>query len=200
MTLIDLDRSPELPAPPPGPAGPRRTRRAAFVAGLLLAAATGAVVSHQWQEQRWQDARDSAVSMVVLSDRSGWAPERVEGYSFVDGRTVGVSMTGHVAVVNAGPAPVTVQRLSATGSGLSLHSTSSGSVTAPGAVAKFAVEGHVGCPAGGTFQKLAATVWVETADRVSRRTTVVFDGHAWLSEVRAACAARLTDIRFRGGG
>src|SRR4051812_14206250 len=92
VTMIDLDRGPDE-----APARPGRGRAwLGAVAGLVLGGVAGGLAVHRWDGQQERDQ----VGVLVLADAGNWVGDRVEA-----GSTGSAHIYGHVAIVNAGPAP-----------------------------------------------------------------------------------------------
>jgi hypothetical protein len=94
------------------------------VAGLVLVViggAGGALATDRWRTQRQLDRARSAVSVVLLPDPLQH-PDDSTAVDAADGTTVTqVELTGHVDMVNAGPAPVRFVGFSADRAGLRLR-------------------------------------------------------------------------------
>jgi hypothetical protein len=197
MTLIDLDEPVARPEPTPR----RRSRLA--VAGLVLVViggAGGALATDRWRTQRQLDRARSAVSVVLLPDPLQH-PDDSTAVDAADGTTVTqVELTGHVDMVNAGPAPVRFVGFSADRAGLRLHGdgpatpgptapgpAAAGS-TAPGDFVVGTLHATVACASRPPSEALPAVVEVESADGVLRRPTVLVEWRPWADRIAAVCA------------
>jgi hypothetical protein len=197
MTLIDLDEPVARPEPTPR----RRSRLA--VAGLVLVViggAGGALATDRWRTQRQLDRARSAVSVVLLPDPLQH-PDDSTAVDAADGTTVTqVELTGHVDMVNAGPAPVRFVGFSADRAGLRLRGdgpatpgptapgpAAAGS-TAPGDFVVGTVHATVACASRPPGEALPAVVEVESADGVLRRPTVLVEWRPWADRIAAVCA------------
>jgi hypothetical protein len=188
MTLIDLDQPTTAPEPHRPPARPRPALVA--LALVLAGGVIGGVVVDRWQQQRASDHRRSAVSLVVLPDLLDRPDNSVAATLIVGGQTVAVGVSGHLDVINAGPAPVRFVSLRAAQAGLQLRGDplpGSGQPIPAGASTIGTIYATVRCDADPLTRLLPVTVEVVTADGVHRRPAITLDGRAWAEKVEATC-------------
>ncbi|MEV6849009.1 hypothetical protein, partial [Actinoplanes sp. NPDC051411] len=141
-----------------------------------------------WRAQRQQDADRSAVSAVLLPDPLRWPDDSAGPLQVVDSSIVQVELSGHVDLVNAGPAPVRFAGFRADRAGLRLWGTVVGAgPVAPGGFTEGAVHATMVCADRPPSGPVPATVEVESADGVLRRPTVTVEWRAWADQLTAVC-------------
>jgi hypothetical protein len=196
MTLIDLDR----PGSGPEPRPPRRRGRPVLggLALVVAAAVGGGLVTDRWRAQRQRDAERSAVSVVLLPDPLRWPDDSVGPATVINSSVVQVELSGHVQVVNAGPAAVRFVGFRADRAGLQLRGAAVyAEPVAPGEFTEGAAQATMTCADRPPSGPVAATVEVESADGVLRRPTVAFDWRPWADQLTAACDRPAPDIWSR---
>jgi hypothetical protein len=184
--MIDLDQ----------PVAEPTTRRPRWALGALALALAGGVLGgmavDRWHAQRAADDRRSAVSLVALPDLLQRPDDGVRPAASVDGLTTAVDLTGHVTVVNAGPAPVRFVGFRADQTGLQVRGEPwpGPDLTVPaGGSTAGTIHATIQCDIDDPLTGTVPTVFeVVTADGVRRRPTVRLDARAWAETVEQACA------------
>ncbi len=186
--MIDLDRP---TAAPPAVAARPRSRGALTALALLLAGgAIGGVAVDRYQQQRADDRRQSAVTLVLVTDPLQRPDDGAAVTSRQDNQVLTVGLTGHADVINAGPAPVRFAGLQAVPPGLQMRGepwSAANPAIPPGGMTVATVHATVRCGSDALTEPLPATVEVVTADGVKRRPAVTFDARAWVDKVEGLC-------------
>jgi hypothetical protein len=198
MTVIDLDGSPAAPEPRRPPSRPRLVLGA--LALIVTGAAVGGVAVSRRQQQRTDDERRSAVSLVILPDMLQRPDDGVTPTVIEQEHTSAVVLTGHVNVVNAGPAPVRLAGFGADRIGLRLTGEpwlAPNPLIPAGGSTVATIHATVPCDADPLTEPVAVTVDLVTADGQRRQPTAFIDGRAWAESIEKACAQQWT--RSLGG-
>jgi hypothetical protein len=180
--LIDLDAVRD-----PAPARRNPAWRAG-VAGLALGGVLGALVTYQWHVRRTQAAEASVVSVVVLADQSGWLGDGARTSAVTDRRVAAVRLSGHVAVVNTGPAPIKLVGLAVDRPGLTLRDTDGERWIKPAGSTFTRVQAEARCAAGGLGAEIRGSFSAETRTGSHRTVPVTFQGALWRRQIEQACA------------
>ncbi|MFB6398488.1 hypothetical protein [Polymorphospora lycopeni] len=160
---------------------------AAFVVGVVL----GGVAVSQLRDSREEREQNSSISLVafVASGGSGGG----------DARGV-YQMAGQLAVINAGPAPITVRAATGELPGVRVRGIGQSRLLRPGGTGWIEVEVRIDCSIRFGSEPLSMGFAVETADgrvrEISRPVAVL--GSAWHRDVERPCA-HLADLVKRDG-
>ncbi|GAA2687867.1 hypothetical protein [Actinoplanes palleronii] len=178
MTLIDLDQPPPVPAT--DRREPRRWRRIAASAALMLVAAgLGGFATDRWQQQRSR----STVQVAVLADLSLLPPMRYE----IGAQTSRVAAVLHLTVVNTGPVPVRLAAISVAAFGMGTDDWMPvDKLIAPGQGTISTNYGGIDCEDTALAGTAPATAEVVTTDGDHRRRIAVDLGE-WRDQVAQTC-------------
>ncbi|MEU8023467.1 hypothetical protein AB0B88_14745 [Micromonospora haikouensis] len=164
--VIDLDEGGREPAetasvvPDGHPSG--RRRKAQLVAALLAGVVLGGVGVDELRDARNERQRNSAVSLVAFPAGGGGGASDVAGV---------LQMDALLAVVNAGPAPITLRAVTGQGPGVVLRDTGQSRLVRPGGVGWIDVKLRLECATAFGSEPLPVRLSVETADRRTREVT-----------------------------
>lgn len=141
---------------------------AAFVVGAML----GGVGVNGLRDAREQRERSSAVTLVAL-------PASV-GSGGTDGPGI-LQLDGQLAVINTGPASITVRTVTAQRPGVLIRDTGRSGQIRPGGTAWIDVRARIECAVETGSEPLPMRFWVETDDRKVREVTypVALVGSVW---------------------
>ncbi|MFD2767076.1 hypothetical protein [Micromonospora eburnea] len=191
--VIDLDELDSQPADGTAP-GRLTTRRkmnlglvAAFVVGVVL----GGVGVNELRDSRQERERNAAVSLVAF-------PASISGGG---SNAIGVlEMNGQLAVINAGPAPVTVRAATGQRPGLRLHDTGQSRLLRPAGTVWIDVRLSIECASAFSTEPLSIRFSVETADGQATEVSypVAVAGSRWQDGAELPCA-QIVDTARRGG-
>ncbi|MDI5938197.1 MULTISPECIES: hypothetical protein [unclassified Micromonospora] len=182
--VIDLDEGGREPAeaanvvPDGHPSGRRRNVR--LVAALLAGVVLGGVGVGALRDAREARQRDSAVSLVAFPASGSGGGSDVAGV---------LQMDALLAVVNAGPAPVTLRAVTGRGPGVVLRDTGQSRLVRPGGVGWIEVKLRLECASAFGSEPLPVRFSVETADRRTREVTypVAMKGSLWQQGAEVPC-------------
>ncbi|MEU0080406.1 hypothetical protein ABZY58_21095 [Micromonospora tulbaghiae] len=193
--VIDLDEHIHQPAES-GSATPdrRRARRwmrvrlvAAFVAGVVI----GGVGVSELRDSREERQRTASVSLVAFPASGGGGGSDVKGV---------LQMDGQLAVINAGPAPITVRAATGQGPGVLVRDTGQSRQVRPGGTGWIDVKLRLECSIAFGSEPLSMRFSVETGDRQIREVSypVALVGSVWQRGAELPCA-HLREMEKRGG-
>jgi hypothetical protein len=191
---IDLDKHDRQPAGRTGPVRLVAKQRwnlrlvAALVVGVVLGG-VGVGELRDWREERQRNALVSLVAFPA-STGSGGADD-----------TDVLQLDGQLAVINAGPAPITVNSATGQRPGVQVHDTGQSRLLRPGGTAWISVKLRLDCAlAFGGSEPLSIRFSVETADRQVREviSPVAVTGSAWQHGAERPCTV-LADLAKRHG-
>lgn len=193
--VIDLDSHNHQPAKPDGAAPGRLPSRgklkvrlvAAFVVGMVL----GGIGVSELRDSRDERERNAAISLVAFpaSVSSGGSD------------TTGIlEMDAELAVINAGPTPVTVRAATGQRSGILVRDTGQSRLLRPGGTGWINVELRLECSTAFGSEPLSMRFSVETTDRQVREVNypIAVVGSDWHRSAEQPCA-RLADSAKHGG-
>ncbi|MEU5945165.1 hypothetical protein ABZ793_06330 [Micromonospora sp. NPDC047465] len=191
--VIDLDGKDRQPAGRTAPVRLAASRKwnvrlvAAFVVGIVL----GGVGVGELRDSREERERNGSVSLVAFpaSTGSGGA----------DATDV-LQLDGQLAVINAGPAPITVNSATGQRPGVQVHDTGQPRLLRPGGTAWISVKLRIECALAFGSEPLSIRFSVETADRQVREVSypVAVAGSAWHQGAERPCTV-LADLAKRHG-
>ncbi|MER7443393.1 hypothetical protein [Micromonospora avicenniae] len=161
---------------------------AAFVVGVLLG---GFAVSELWGSQE-ERARNSSVALVAFPASIGGGGTDALGVLQLDGQ---------LAVINAGPAPITVRAATGQGQGVLVRDTGTSRSLRPGGTTWIDVELCLDCVTAFGSEPLSMRFSVETGDgRISEFSyPIALVGSMWQVGTEQLCA-NLRAMEKRGGG
>ncbi|MFE9184111.1 hypothetical protein ACFYMB_12390 [Micromonospora haikouensis] len=142
------------------PSGQRRNVR--LVAALLAGVVLGGVGVNELRDSREQRQRNASVSLVAFPASGSGGGSDVAGVLQMDAR---------LAVVNAGPAPITLRAVTGRGPGVVLRDTGQSRLVRPGGVEWIGVKLRLECATAFGSEPLVVRFSVETADRRTREAT-----------------------------
>ncbi|WP_432955282.1 hypothetical protein [Micromonospora haikouensis] len=164
--VIDLDEGSREPTAAGGVAADRdpsgRRRNVRLVAALLAGVVLGGVGVDELRDSREQRQRDASVSLVAFPASGGGGASDVAGV---------LQMDALLAVVNAGPAPVTLRAVAGQGPGVVLRDTGQSRLLRPGGVGWIEVKLRLECANAFGSEPLVVRFSVETADRRAREAS-----------------------------
>ncbi|MEW2593663.1 hypothetical protein [Micromonospora aurantiaca] len=197
--VIDLDERDHRPADSDGAVPGRRvsgrTMNVRLVAAFVIGAVLGGVGVSELRVSRDERERNASVALVALPQ------DRVSGGSGTEALGV-VQLNGQLAVINTGPAPITVGAAVGQRPGIQVRDTGQSRLLRPGGTGWIDVEVRVECASSTAFESepLSIRFSVETADRQAREVSypVAVKGSAWEREAEMPCAY-LSHSGRRGG-
>ncbi|MFG1842719.1 hypothetical protein ACGFH8_30330 [Micromonospora sp. NPDC049175] len=160
---------------------------AAFAVGIVLGGA-GVGVLRSSREERQRNATVSLVAFPASTSSSS------------GGDTEVVQMDGQLAVINGGPAPVTVKSVSGQRPGVQVQDTGHTRLVRPGGTAWISVKLRIECALAFGSEPLSIRFSVETADRQVREVSysVAVAGSAWHQGAERPCASLAEMARRQG--
>lgn len=182
--VIDLDERVHQSAASAGATPDRRMVRrkmnarlvAAFVIGIVL----GGVGVSELRDSREERERNASVSVVAFPASVGGGGSDVKGVFQVDGQ---------LAVVNAGPAPITVRAATGQGPGVLVRDAGRSRLLRPGGTGWIGVNVRLECSVAFGSEPLSMRFSVETADRQIREVSypVAVVGSVWHRAAEKPC-------------
>ncbi|MFG1915227.1 hypothetical protein [Micromonospora sp. NPDC048898] len=159
---------------------------AAFAVGVVLGGAGVGVL----RSSRVERQRNAAVSLVAFPVSSG----------SLGADTDVVQMDGQLAVINAGPAPITVKSATGQRPGVQVQDTGQSRLVRPGGTTWISVKLRIECALAFGSEPLSIRFSVETADRQVREVSypVAVAGSAWHQGAERPCTI-LADLARRHG-
>ncbi|MEU7590197.1 hypothetical protein AB0A95_28380 [Micromonospora sp. NPDC049230] len=159
---------------------------AAFAVGIVLGGAGVGVLRSSREERQ----RNAAVSLVAFPASSG----------SLGADTDVVQMDGQLAVINAGPAPITVKSATGQRPGVQVQDTGQSRLVRPGGTTWISVKLRIECALAFESEPLSIRFSVETADRQVREVSypVAVAGSAWHQGAERPCTI-LADLARRHG-
>lgn len=192
---IELDERDRRPAVVGGVAGDRllSARKvsvrlvAAFVVGVVL----GGLGVNGLRDSREDRERNSSVALVALPASVSGGGSDVPGVLRLDGQ---------LAVINAGPAPITVRGAAGQGPGVLVRDTGRSRLLRPGGTGWIDVNLRLECASAFGNEPLSMRFSVETGDRHMRevRYPVALRGSVWHFRAEPSCV-RLIKMEKRDG-
>lgn len=161
---------------------------AAFVVGVVL----GGVGVSELRDSREDRERNAAVSLVAFPASTRSASSDVTGVG---------QMSSQLAVINAGPAPITVRAATGQRPGVRVHDTGKSRLLRPGGTGWIDVKLRIECSiAFGGSEPLSLRFSVETADQQIKETSypVALVGSTWHQDAERLCTP-LAELAKRGG-
>ncbi|MGC4759885.1 hypothetical protein [Micromonospora trifolii] len=183
--MIDLDEGNHQPAQSGAAAHDRLKTRQKIALGLVAVFAVGiglggfAVHRRDSLEQR---ERNGVVALVALPRTASLGSPTFQSSTIDAGSDAPkVKLTGHLILINAGPAPITVRRVAAAKGGLSSSSAGEPRLLPLGGTGQLMVELSFECSVGWFEEPLPLTFEVETADKHVREVSYPVDlaGSDW---------------------
>ncbi|WP_144420342.1 hypothetical protein [Micromonospora haikouensis] len=158
-----------------------RRRNVRLVAALLAGVVLGGVGVNELRDARDERQHSAAVSLLAFPASGGGG-----GGSGVEGV---LQMDALLAVVNAGPAPVTLRVVAGQGPGVGLRDAGQSRLLRPGGVGWIEVELRLECANAFGSEPLVVRFSVETADRRAREATypVAVTGSVWHRGAEVPC-------------
>ncbi|OZV78390.1 hypothetical protein CA850_19470 [Micromonospora echinospora] len=160
---------------------------AAFVVGVVL----GGVGVGELRDSREERERNASVSLVAFPASTRSASSDVTGV---------LQMNSQLAVINAGPAPITVRAATGQRPGVRLHDIGKSRLLRPGGTGWIDVRLRIECSVAFASEPLSLRFSVETADQQVTETSypVALVGSTWHQDAEQPCA-HLADLAKRGG-
>ncbi|MFJ6196203.1 hypothetical protein [Micromonospora sp. NPDC092111] len=195
--VIDLDEHDHRPAESGGttPARlvARRKMNVRLVAAFVVGAVLGGVGVSELRDSRDERERNASVALVAFPTYIGG------GGSGSDGPGV-IQMNGQLAVINAGPAPITVGAAVGQRPGIQVRDTGQSRPLRPGGTGWIDVKLRIECSTAFESEPLSIRFSVETADRQVREVSypVAVKGSAWHQGAEMPC--RYVSYSGKGGG
>jgi hypothetical protein len=185
MNVIDLDRPPARREPEKR--APQTFTMAALVIGVVIGVVIGGLATYGWNVRRQDAAREGEVSVLVFADARKVIDD---GRVVLHGRVASVTLTRRVTLVNVGPAPISIQNLTADRPGLTVRSVEKSRWVDPGTTTQADADVQVDCFRGLPLGRIPVTLSVRTMDDRDRvaRPGEVFDGTPWSEQAELACA------------
>ncbi|MEV4658784.1 hypothetical protein [Micromonospora sp. NPDC049301] len=185
--VIDLDEHDPQPALSDGTVSVRLvTKRkwnvrlvAAFVVGVVL----GGIGVGELRDSREERERNASVSLVAFPASAAGGGSDAMGILWMDGQ---------LAVINAGPAPITVSAASGQRPGVQVHDTGQSRLLRPGGTGWINVKLRIECALAFGSEPLSIRFSVETADRQVSEVSypVAVAGSVWHYGAERPCAPR----------
>ncbi|WP_431977224.1 hypothetical protein [Micromonospora haikouensis] len=157
-----------------------RRRRVHLVAALLAGVVLGGVGVDELRDSREQRQRNASVSLVAFPASGSGGGSDVAGV---------LQMDALLAVINAGPAPITLRAVTGRGPGAVLRDTGQSRLVRPGGVGWIEVKLRLECASAFGGEPLPVRFSVETADRRTREVTypVAMKGSLWQQGAEVPC-------------
>lgn len=152
---------------------------AAFVAGVVL----GGIGVNELRDSREQRERTASVSLVAVPESAGSAGSDSQGI---------VQLEGQLAVINAGPAPITVRGATAQRPGVLISATGQSRLLRPGGTGQIDVKLRLECATAFGIEPLSMRFSVETDDKQVREVNypVALAGSIWHHVAMQPCERR----------
>ncbi|MEU8083825.1 hypothetical protein AB0B57_09430 [Micromonospora sp. NPDC049101] len=184
--VIDLVENDPQPARPAASRTWNMRLVAAFAVGIVLGGA-GIGVLRSSREERQRNATVSLVAFPVSSGSLGADTDVVQ-------------MDGQLAVINAGPAPITVKSATGQRPGVQVQDTGQSRLVRPGGTTWISVRLRIECALAFGSEPLSIRFSVETADRQVREVSypVAVAGSAWHQGAERPCTV-LAELARRHG-
>lgn len=162
-----------------------------LVAALVVGVVLGGVGVNELRNSREERERNAAVSLVAFPASISSGGSDVTGV---------LEMDGQLAVINAGPAPITVHAATGERSGIRVRDTGQSPLLRPGGTGWINIKLRIECATAFVSEPLSIRFSVETADGQAREVSypVAVVGSLWHSGVEQPCA-HLTELAKRGG-
>ncbi|SCE76554.1 hypothetical protein [Micromonospora chokoriensis] len=195
MRVIDLDERDHQPAESNHPAQGHPVTRRKMVLGLVAVFVVGALIGGfavQRRASHEQRERNSVVALVAFPQSASLGSSTFQTASLDAGSGAPqVKMTGHLMVVNAGPAPITVRQAAADRPGLVSASTGRPRLSPLGGTGELVVELLFECSAAFFREPLSLDFEVETEDKHVREVSyrVTLAGSDWQRVAPATCGS-----------
>lgn len=185
--MIDLDEDNRQPAVDSPDRLMRRSKMGVrLVAVLLVGAVLGGIGVNELRASQAQRERVASVSLVALPVSVGGGGSDVKGVLQLDGQ---------LAVINTGPAPITVVAVSGERPGVLVRGTGKSVLIRPGGTGWVEVKLSLECATAFGSEPVSMRLSVETADRQAREATypVAVAGSVWHRGVERPCEHVLRD-------
>jgi hypothetical protein len=193
--VIDLDEHDHQPSEPGAPTPDRlmarRKTKVRLVAAAVVGVVLGGVGVNELRDSREERERNASVSLVAFPASIGGGGSHL---------TDVLEMDGQLAVINAGPAPITVHAATGERAGIRVRDTGQSRLLRPGGTGWINVELRIECSAAFVSEPLSIRFSVETADGQAREVSypVAVVGSLWHLSAEQPCA-HLTELAKRGG-
>ncbi|MEU8073165.1 hypothetical protein AB0B20_25755 [Micromonospora sp. NPDC049151] len=150
----------------------RRSRVVRLVAALLIGAVLGGVGVNELRKSQEERDRVRSVSLVAIPVSAGTGGGDVKGV---------FQMDGQLAVINTGPAPITLVAVAGEGPGVLVRGTGESLLLRPGGTGWVKVKLRLECATAFGTEPLSMRLSVETADRQASEVayTVAVAGSVW---------------------
>ncbi|MGW5012617.1 hypothetical protein ACWEOR_10965 [Micromonospora chalcea] len=185
--MIDLDEDSRQPAVD----SPDRLMRSSrmgvrLVAVFLVGAVLGGVGVNELRDSQEERERATSVSLVAIPVSAGSGGGDVKGV---------FQMDGQLAVINTGPAPITVVAVAGERPGVLVRGTGKSVLLRPGGTGWVEVKLNLECATAFGSEPLSMRLSVETADRQAREVTypVAVAGSVWHLGAERPCEHLLRD-------
>ncbi|MEU7613140.1 hypothetical protein [Micromonospora sp. NPDC049204] len=179
--MIDLDDRDRQPAAyDPDRLMPRSKVVVWLAAVFLVGALLGGVGVNELRASQAERERAASVSLVALPASAGGGGLDVEGV---------LRLEGQLAVINTGPAPITVVAVTGQRPGAEVHGTGGSVVLRPGGTGWVEVKLRFECATAFGSEPLSVRLSVEAADRQAREVTysVALAGSVWHLNAERPC-------------
>ncbi|WP_218106734.1 hypothetical protein [Micromonospora pallida] len=191
--VIDLDEHDQRPAESSGTPDrlmARRKTNARLVAAFVVGAVLGGVGVSELRDSRDERKRNASVSLVAFPASSSSGSSDVTGV---------LQMEGQLAVINAGPAPITVRAATGQRPGIQVRDNGRSRLLRPGGTGWIGVKLRIECSTAFESEPLSIRFSVETADRQVREVSypVAVRGSAWHQGAERPCTY-LTNLAKSG--
>lgn len=185
--VIDLDehnnRSAGVGSVAPGRLLASRKVSVRLVAAFVVGGVLGGFGVSELRDSREERERNASVALVAF-------PASVGSSEWTLNVPGVVQMTGQLAVVNAGPAPIRVRAVTGQGPGALVSDTGDSRLLRPGGTGWIDVKLRLECSTAFGSEPLSMRFSVETSDGQIREGSypVVLDGTIWHFEAEPSCA------------
>ncbi|MGW5579612.1 hypothetical protein [Micromonospora chokoriensis] len=163
----------------------RRKRILRLVAAIVIGATLGGIAVGELRDLREERERNASVSLVAFPASAGGGGSDATGVVQIDGQ---------LAVINAGPTPITVRSASGQRPGVQVHDTGQSRLLRPGGTGWISVKLRMECALAFGSEPLSIRLSVETADRQVREVNypvaVAVAGSVWHYAAERPCAPR----------
>ncbi|MDG4836278.1 hypothetical protein O7631_07095 [Micromonospora sp. WMMD967] len=193
--MIDLDERDHQPAESNPTAQDRPVTRQKVVLGFVAVFVVGALIGGfavQRRASHEQRERNLVVALVAFPQSASLGSPTFQTVALDGGSDAPqVKMTGHLVVINAGPAPITVRQVAAERPGMALASAGQPRLSPLGGTGELVVELLFECSVAFFQEPLPMAFEVETEDKHVREVSypVTLAGSDWQRVAPANCGS-----------
>ncbi|RNI03329.1 hypothetical protein EEZ25_11160 [Micromonospora aurantiaca] len=168
----------------------KRRRNVRLVAAFVVGVVLGGIGAGELRDSREERERNASVSLVAFPASVGSGGSDATGI---------LRMDGQLAVINAGPAPITVSSATGQRPAVQVHDTGQSRLLRPGGTGWISVKLRIECTLAFGSEPLSIRFSVQTADRQVREVSypVAVAGSAWHHGAERPCAGLADSAMYR---